>query len=646
MKKKSSISFLQYLVQLACVTGLLFCVSCQRQVKVQGSGTTFEIGGFIPVANLDSLRDPAGKINFYVDYSDALQGLSIPSAIQQPASLKYVFKLRNTGGTAMRYSYKLYYRNESYKFPEMAGNDSSLQHPQAHENFYGSWENAGGFRMTETIPADGNFHEVNGTFRIQGNPRDEQKYFDGKMNRRWRRNPRMGKYSFLLVVVPETEMAAIPEYCRDLSLKKDSTFVEPYYYFLCGDGHAMKQAVVVKSRDTLNAISRLPLGNGVYVDPLDYPGEAFAAHYNSRCGYTEKLSRTAVFKQFIHFVDSSSIFDNIPVVADVAGDAYTLSDYNWNKAFYTADETVRIMPSVADCPCDEVITDTARNSIRLVNKAVEWGQWEKQNIGIITRIGMSYGTYTVKIKMPELLNRYGIWNGLTNAIWLITQSHDPWNTRRTCGDQGYISDYYGDNNKRIPNTSYSEIDFEMIKTGPYCPEYRYAPGPLQPLPDRDRRNWWDLPYPEEGTGSRDQIMVCCTNWDMACPQPDDYAVGCQDLKYADQAYTSHRWDYWYKAVTSKTPASDNELFGREYYYFQIIWKPEEIIWKIGPEKDRLKTVGYMNAGMTSIPDNQMILIISQEFHNTDWWPGSPFEQGHIPFPAKPLTGEVLEVTIE
>jgi hypothetical protein len=133
---------------------------------------------------------------------------------------------------------------------------------------------------------------------------------------------------------------------------------------------------------------------------------------------------------------------------------------------------------------------------------------------------------------------------------------------------------------------------------------------------------------------------------MACPQPRDFQVGCQDLVYQNKVYSNHRWDYWYKAITSKTPASDNELFGRDYYYFQIIWKPEEIIWKIGPEKDQLRNVGYMNAGMTSIPDNQMLLIVSQEFHNTSWWPGCPFEQGHIPFPSKPLSGEVLEVTIE
>jgi hypothetical protein len=156
---------------------------------------------------------------------------------------------------------------------------------------------------------------------------------------------------------------------------------------------------------------------------------------------------------------------------------------------------------------------------------------------------------------------------------------------------------------------------------------------------------WDLPYP--GTMSKkDEIMVCCTNWDMACWQPDFFDVGCQDVAYNGTTFTAHRWDHWYKAITSKTPASDNALFGGPYYYFQIVWKPEEIIWKIGPERDQLQVVGYMNAGMTSIPNNQMLLIISQEFHSTAWWPGSPFRQGYIPFPASNIRGEVLEITIE
>jgi len=42
----------------------------------------------------------------------------------------------------------------------------------------------------------------------------------------------------------------------------------------------------------------------------------------------------------------------------------------------------------------------------------------------------------------------------------------------------------------------------------------------------------------------------------------------------------------------------------------------------------------------------MHLIVTQEWHNTRWWPGTPFDQGYIPFPAKDLVGEVQEVIID
>jgi len=54
----------------------------------------------------------------------------------------------------------------------------------------------------------------------------------------------------------------------------------------------------------------------------------------------------------------------------------------------------------------------------------------------------------------------------------------------------------------------------------------------------------------------------------------------------------------------------------------------------------------MNSRITCIPNNQMILIISQEFHDTAWWHGSPFKQGFIPFPKKDLSGILYEITVE
>jgi vancomycin permeability regulator SanA len=54
----------------------------------------------------------------------------------------------------------------------------------------------------------------------------------------------------------------------------------------------------------------------------------------------------------------------------------------------------------------------------------------------------------------------------------------------------------------------------------------------------------------------------------------------------------------------------------------------------------------VNDKITCIPDNEMLLIITQEFHNTKWWVGSQYQQDNIPFPSKNITGEIYELTIE
>jgi hypothetical protein len=54
----------------------------------------------------------------------------------------------------------------------------------------------------------------------------------------------------------------------------------------------------------------------------------------------------------------------------------------------------------------------------------------------------------------------------------------------------------------------------------------------------------------------------------------------------------------------------------------------------------------VNSTITSIPDNQMLLIVTQEFHNTKWWIGSPYAQENIPFPKNDIEGKIFEVTIE
>jgi hypothetical protein len=60
----------------------------------------------------------------------------------------------------------------------------------------------------------------------------------------------------------------------------------------------------------------------------------------------------------------------------------------------------------------------------------------------------------------------------------------------------------------------------------------------------------------------------------------------------------------------------------------------------------MRVVGYMNDKVTSISNNQMLLIITQEYHNTKWWPGTPYSQENIPFPSNDIPGEIYDITIE
>ena len=141
----------------------------------------------------------------------------------------FEFSLKNTGKSPQKFRYKIYYQNESYKFRETEESDIAKQNINAWENFYGSWEEVGKtFNETEMIPADNEFHAVRDRFRIVGNPRDEQRYFSNGKNDRWKRNPRVGRYSFLLVVCTDENIKqkAIPEFVQDISKTDNGAYVK------------------------------------------------------------------------------------------------------------------------------------------------------------------------------------------------------------------------------------------------------------------------------------------------------------------------------------------------------------------------------------------------------------------------------------
>lgn len=584
---------------------------------------------------------PGGDVKeIALDYTDAIDsGFTVPS-VRQTEDGRFTFSFNVSDREGRAFKYKLYYRNETYKMNEATANGG--QHPLAEENFYGSWEAASeGFRTTRKAQGDKSL-KVEDKFRIRGDPRDEDRFVVEGKRMRWARNPRVGTYSFLLVVVPEDEFAAagIPGAVARINEKAQGRFIEPYWYFLHGPGARHPAIHVSEAPQRLRVTARPPLGAGVYVEESGLSTAAF----DEGCGQDEKLRKNAAFKQFIHYVDASTRFSNIPLIADVLGNAYSPEDHDFNRAFFPEHRMVSLTPMTSKVPCETVRSNPDNGTIEIRNPASTPGHLRKENVGIRSRHGLMYGKYSVKCKLTPLLNDADLWNGLTNAIWLIYQGA-PGNYRRSCDKVGYMENYWGgDADARVPQVAYAEIDFEILKTPAYCPDAVFPPLEPQQVAVPGHRANWQRPA-DRGMPSG-MITVACTNWDMACPAPINFATGCNGITHNGQTFLSHRWDANYRALTQKRYEMDSVLFRGDHYWFQIDWRPDKVIWRIGPELDQLREVGYMDSTVTSISDVQMQLIVTQEFHNTKWWPGSPYDQGYIPFPGKDYTGVIQEVVIE
>ena len=324
---------------------------------------------------------------------------------------------------------------------------------------------------------------------------------------------------------------------------------------------------------------------------------------------------------------------NIPVIADVVNDPYSIEEYIANYEKFKDFLLPEDFPVNSDCPCKTAIIDTIENFIRLINPGNDdIENAKKENVGIATRIGFTYGKFTAKIQFPQQINKTNVWNGLTNAFWLIYQDESEWNQRRICLKDGYIpkADPEGQHT-RIQYTNYSEIDFEIVKDSKFWSKTSYRDVDVIPTEDPTKSN---------------EIIVACTNWDMACNEPPKYNIGAYDVIAADTSFVFHRWDNWYRATTHKHAVQQTEISSRDYYYYQIEWKPDKIIWRIGPEKDQLQMVAYIDHNYSAIPNNQMIMVVTQEWHFSKWWPNTPFKQEFIPYPKNDLVGRILEIEIE
>ena len=624
-----------------------FLFSCSHDSSSSETLTCkeFSIQNFSPISNWQ--KDSSAQKTIFLDYDNANDGFTVPSIKQLKDGLfSFEFEVKNNSTASQNLYYKIYYQNESYKFQEY-DSVSKMENIYAEENFYGSWENTSTTFKKISLNADNAFHKIEDVFSIVGNPRNEARYVHDGKNCRWQRNPRVGKYSFLLVVATENDLKNIPAYILDINQKTKDHFATPYFFFQYGDGKRLKSTIASVSSDSLKVVAQPNLGAGIYVDDARFNGDIDKSNFCATCGQDSNLYKNAPIQQFINYVDMSTKMDNIPVIADILKDNYSKMDYNWNRSFYTKDELIPTILQTSKHPCATVFSDPKEKKIIIKNPKTEFGEWKKESVGIITRHGFTYGKYRVKVKLTELLNKNNVWNGLTNAIWLITQGGGDWNNRRNCNKDGYMASYWGGpNDKRIPAVDYTEIDFEILKTPPYCPNNVFPPVYKNPRDNNKDISSWNISFPEEITNNDGSVTVACTNWDMACHEPKNFGIGCNPIAYQNQTFEAHRWDENYRALTEKKEESDDELFGSNYYYFEIDWRPTEIIWRIGAEPNKMRVVGYMNDKVTSIPNNQMLLIITQEYHNTKWWPGAPYSQDNLPFPLNDIPGEIYDLTIE
>jgi hypothetical protein len=626
-----------------------------------------------------------------LDYGNAADsGFIIPSINQTNSSyFHFNFNISNLKSGAGKYFYKIFYQNESYKFDEFNITDASYNNLSS-ENFYGSWDNYSE-NLKSIILKENETVSVVDSFRIVGNPRNEKKYYgknqqneitlneisslinyikedkawyesikekaktekrtleeqlrldaiysitDKKnkevINIRGRRNPRVGQYQFYLILFDEMMVDSIPKYVTNIEERSGENYMNPFFYLKSKKqpNHGIE---IIHFKEILNVKAQPDPGAGIYIDKTEFFNEKVSSEYfNNSCNNSEYLRRTAAFKQFVHRLPDQLKSPNIPLVADLQSIQLSVSDYNTFLKKYTANNMLPSTNVTTQCACETVKSDSLLKKIVMKNPGVRRNLKVKENVGVMSRHGFTYGTYTFKVKMPELLNKNNLWNGLTNALWLINEKSEDWNNLRPCNGKGYIPKYSPgiESSTRQNTIPYSEIDFEIRKAAPYWPLTSYAK---------------DFPRPEYKEDYNDNIIVTCTNWDLACDQPPLFNSGARLFKHNNVEHIIHRWTHWYQALTSKYPANDDELFAGSHYYFQIEWKPESITWRMGPTKNNLREVGYMNNEVSSIPNNQMLFVFTQEYHISEWWPESPFLQEFIPLPEKDIYGEILGVEIE
>lgn len=665
------------------LSGLIFVSCSERQ---------FHIKSFDALTNFESNND---TLVLEMDLSGGpFQGIILPSQNGKNGAkdFKFRFEIENTSSQSAPVYYKLYYQNDSYKYSEVDKDAVIMKNAynrKSAENFYGSWisDSLIGFRQSEIIPA-GQSLIISDSLFIAGNPLNDSLYYsyhpqnpnltpeeiqsmvdiikgnsewyeaivkkakdnnkpletqlrddaiwsihnskpEGNDNQRWQRNPRVGSYSFMLITGDEESIKKLPESVRDMSKidKSEKVHMNPFYYFEYKVDSETSEIGVAKASQILRTYAVMRPDAGLFFD-----GSAFintSQRPDAECNKGDDAFEYAHFRQFVNEEVLDSSLHNIDMKANVRGDEYSRADFARNVESVHRNEPSYVNKPLT--PCENAWYDPEANVLVVENPGNTDRPYKKENAGVEGRIGFAYGKFRARIKFPDMLSNDNVWNGITCAYWLKFQSLDAWNTRDVCNKEGYvIHGMENGNYVQKPRDSYSEIDIEIIKTS---------------------RDWTECSYPEcnapppYDAAADHNVIVSCTNWDLACPDPVNFDVGARPFVHGENTYTVHRWDKWYRALTLKTERLAEQTVGGEFLY-EIDWTPENITWRVGPNKGEMDVVGYMDKTISKIPNNQMVPVMSQEFHYGHWWPMTPFLQGNIPYPDEPIRGYVYEVVVE
>ncbi len=673
---------LKNLLKFTNIIAAFALLSSCNQKESQGD---IEITAFRLFTNFEGTTD---TLTLEMDLSKGpLQAVVLPG--HGIESFQFQFSCTNLSGNAIPVAYKIYYQNKSYKHPEWIESWSDKKiNPESSDNFYGSWieDTLSGFRYTSILES-GKHATYTDAFTISGNPRNELRYFGNinqyqpiteeavvamidainnspdwlkflveksktndipletlkrnnarwvlehpetkpEENHRWKRNPRVGLYEFMLVAGSPDEVSKLPEYISNVgkTLTDSTSFTNPFAWFFLKDNEGI--ATVQKSNQLLKTFAVLRPNQGLYYSASAFnnkpPGSA-------GCSADSLMWEKAHFIQYVNSAVRDSSLNNIQAVADIV-------DENFNKLRYdelrkSSRRDNKTFVKMAEEPCTTVYLSENGEYITLENPGNTDPPYYKENAGVEGRFGFTYGKWRAKISFPTTMSHENVWNGVTCAYWLKFQYLEPWNNRSACENGGYVISGEEESTASYNKyASYSEIDIEIVKESGRWARHPYGSAKNAVLANEASENR--------------NLVVACTNWDQACADPPKFvAAGSGEFMHGGKKFETNRWYRWYKAISIKTERDHDLTVGSPIWY-EIDWRPDTIQWRIGTSPDAMDLVGYMDATGTKVPNNQMSPVMSQEWHYSHWWVTNPYPQGSLPYPKNPIKGMLFEIIIE